>query len=95
MDVLQWSCDDVCRFLKALGLQKYIPEFTVNKVDGGKFLQLDGTRLKAMGVSNHTDRALIKKRVKEMKVRIEKERKAIDKESRQMAKMEKKSSKRR
>uniref|UniRef100_A0A914UT77 SAM domain-containing protein n=2 Tax=Plectus sambesii TaxID=2011161 RepID=A0A914UT77_9BILA len=87
LEVLHWSCDDVCRFVAQLGLEKYTPEFTVNKVNGGKLLDLDGAKLKAIGIQNHTDRSLLKKRIKDLKGRLEKERKAIEKESRLKAKM--------
>ncbi|EJW83367.1 hypothetical protein WUBG_05723 [Wuchereria bancrofti] len=30
-----------------MGLDKYIPEFTVNQVNGTKFLDLDGNKLKS------------------------------------------------
>lgn len=44
--VLTWTCDDVCRFLKSIGLEKYTPEFSINRMDGCKLLQLDGSKLK-------------------------------------------------
>jgi len=94
LDVLHWSCDDVCRFVAHLGLEKYTPEFTVNKVTGGKLLDLDGSKLKAIGIQNHTDRSLLKKRIKDLKGRLEKERKAIEKESRQKAKLLQRTSRR-
>jgi hypothetical protein len=34
-----------------------------------------------MGMINHSDRSLLKKRIKDLKVRIEKERKVIEKEA--------------
>jgi len=80
--VLEWSVDSVCQLLIHIGLDKYIPEFTVNQVNGSKFLDLDGNKLKAMGIYNHSDRSIIKKKVKTIKSRIEKERKTLEKESR-------------
>lgn len=79
--VLQWGVDDVCQLLLHIGLEKYIPEFTVNHVTGPKFLELDGSKLKAMGLFNHAERAVIKKRIKAIKQRIERERKALEKEA--------------
>jgi neurabin len=38
--------------------------------------------LQSIGMQNHSERALIKKRVKDLRSRIEKERKAIEKETR-------------
>lgn len=31
-----------------MGLDKYIPEFTVNQINGTKFLDLDGNKLKVI-----------------------------------------------
>ncbi|KHN74353.1 Neurabin-1 [Toxocara canis] len=82
LQVVHWTCDDVCQLLIQMGLDKYIPEFTVNQITGNKFLDLDGNRLKAMGIQNHSDRSVIKKKVKAIKAKIERERKALEKESR-------------
>nr|CDJ89658.1 PDZ and Sterile alpha motif SAM domain containing protein [Haemonchus contortus]CDJ89675.1 PDZ and Sterile alpha motif SAM domain containing protein [Haemonchus contortus] len=82
LQVLHWTVDDVCQLLVSMGLDKYVPEFTINKVTGAKFLELDGTKLKTMGIQNHSDRSLIKKKVKMIKNRIERERKLLEKESR-------------
>ena len=38
--------------------------------------------VQAMGVQNHSDRQVIKKRIKELKTRMDKERKQMDKEAR-------------
>ncbi|KAK6017109.1 hypothetical protein OSTOST_17403 [Ostertagia ostertagi] len=46
LQVLHWTVDDVCQLLVSMGLDKYVPEFTINKVTGAKFLELDGTKLK-------------------------------------------------
>ncbi|CAI4227306.1 unnamed protein product [Auanema sp. JU1783] len=82
LQVLHWSVDDVCQLLVSMGLDKYVPEFTINKINGAKFLDLDGSKLKGMGIQNHSDRSLIKKKVKMIKSRIERERKLLEKESR-------------
>ncbi|VDN04103.1 unnamed protein product [Thelazia callipaeda] len=82
LQVLHWTCDDVCQLLIQMGLDKYIPEFTVNQVNGTKFLDMDGNKLKAIGIQNHSDRAVIKKKIKAIKSKIERERKQLEKESR-------------
>lgn len=46
LQVLHWSADDVCQLLVSMGLDKYVPEFTINKISGPKFLELDGAKLK-------------------------------------------------
>lgn len=35
-----------------MGLDKYIPEFTVNQINGTKFLDLDGNKLKVISIHN-------------------------------------------
>ncbi|CEF64628.1 FI18374p1 [Strongyloides ratti] len=85
LQVLSWTGDDICQLLIQIGLDKYIPEFTINEINGPKFLELDGTKLKNIGVSNHSDRAIIKKKIKSIKNKIEKERKTLEKLSRQRA----------
>ncbi|KRY30053.1 Neurabin-2, partial [Trichinella spiralis] len=87
IEVLTWNCDDVGQFLKSLGLEKYVPEFAINAIDGPKFLSLDGSKLKAIGIQNHADRALIKKRVKDLKTSVLKERKQFEKEQRRFFKL--------
>lgn len=82
LQVLHWTTDDVCQLLVSMGLDKYVPEFTINKITGAKLLDLDGTKLKTMGIQNHSDRSLIKKKVKMIKNRIERERKLLEKQSR-------------
>ncbi|KRZ52890.1 Neurabin-2 [Trichinella nativa] len=87
IEVLTWNSDDVGQFLKSLGLEKYVPEFAINAIDGPKFLSLDGSKLKAIGIQNHADRALIKKRVKDLKTSVLKERKQFEKEQRRFFKL--------
>lgn len=46
LQILQWSVDEVCQLLIHMGLDKYIPEFSVNQITGPRFLDLDGNKLK-------------------------------------------------
>uniref|UniRef100_A0A183TXH6 Neurabin-2 n=1 Tax=Toxocara canis TaxID=6265 RepID=A0A183TXH6_TOXCA len=55
LQVVHWTCDDVCQLLIQMGLDKYIPEFTVNQITGNKFLDLDGNRLKVLFLSYSID----------------------------------------
>jgi len=65
----------VYSWLIANDLEEYVEEFINKNIDGKQLLNLDGSRLKAMGVSqNH--RAIIKKKVKELKAEMEREQKA-------------------
>ncbi|TKR96927.1 hypothetical protein L596_010874 [Steinernema carpocapsae] len=82
LQVLHWTSDDICQLLVQIGLDKYVHEFSVNNVTGPKFLELDNSKLKTMGIQNHSDRSIIKKKIKTIKSRIERERKMLEKESR-------------
>ncbi|VDP11194.1 unnamed protein product, partial [Soboliphyme baturini] len=86
INVTRWDCDDVCQFLKSVGLEKYTPEFIINRINGTKFLQLDGAKLKTVGVQNHADRALIKRRIKDLRTHVEKDRKLLEKKSKKLVK---------
>lgn len=70
-----WDNDQVYMWLISNDLEEYAEEFSTRNIDGKQLLNLDGSKLKAMGVApNH--RALIKKKVKEMKAETERELKA-------------------
>ncbi|XP_072304516.1 neurabin-1 [Eucyclogobius newberryi] len=72
--VLDWAPEHVALWLSGLGLELHIPQFTALNIDGQHLLRLDSIGLKALGVSSSQDRALMKKRIKEMKVLLEKTR---------------------
>lgn len=57
---------------------------------GEKLLQLDSTELKALGVSSSQDRALIKRKIKDLKVLMEKVRRNQEKLEKQFEKLRKK-----
>uniref|UniRef100_A0A8K9XB90 Neurabin-1 n=1 Tax=Oncorhynchus mykiss TaxID=8022 RepID=A0A8K9XB90_ONCMY len=88
--VTEWTSQQVSRWLMGLNLEQYIPEFTVNNVDGDQLLQLDSTELKTLGVASSQDRALIKKKVKDLKVLMEKARRNRQKLDKRRAKLRKK-----
>ncbi|XP_072532209.1 neurabin-1 isoform X2 [Salminus brasiliensis] len=88
--VLEWSCQQVSCWLMGLNLEQYIPQFTSKNVDGEQLLQLDSTSLKALGVASSQDRALIKKKLKDLKVLMEKARRNREKLEKQHEKVRKK-----
>uniref|UniRef100_A0AAZ3RJX2 Neurabin-1 n=1 Tax=Oncorhynchus tshawytscha TaxID=74940 RepID=A0AAZ3RJX2_ONCTS len=87
ISVTEWTSQQVSRWLMGLNLEQYIPEFTVNNVDGDQLLQLDSTELKTLGVASSQDRALIKKKVKDLKVLMEKARRNRQKLDKRRAKL--------
>ncbi|XP_055081224.1 neurabin-1 [Periophthalmus magnuspinnatus] len=72
--VPDWTPDHVALWLTGLGLELHIPQFTAKDIDGQQLLQLDSTDLKALGLSSSQDRTLMKKKIKELKVLVEKTR---------------------
>ncbi|XP_062908246.1 neurabin-1-like isoform X2 [Mobula hypostoma] len=75
--VPEWTTQQVCHWLKEINLEQYTAEFFSKNVDGEQLMQLDSSRLKALGVTSQNDRATIKKRLKEIKKtheKIEKQR---------------------
>ncbi|XP_059964160.1 neurabin-1 isoform X2 [Mesoplodon densirostris] len=77
--VHEWSVQQVSHWLMSLNLEQYVSEFSAQNITGEQLLQLDGNKLKALGMISSQDRAVVKKRLKEMKVSLEKARKAQEK----------------
>ncbi|KAF4073844.1 hypothetical protein AMELA_G00247860 [Ameiurus melas] len=70
--VPDWSCQQVRLWLMGLNLEQYIPQFTAKNVDGEQLLQLDSDALKDLGVASSQDRAVFKRKLKDLKVLMEK-----------------------
>nr|DBA19839.1 TPA: hypothetical protein GDO54_015609 [Pyxicephalus adspersus]DBA19840.1 TPA: hypothetical protein GDO54_015609 [Pyxicephalus adspersus] len=79
--VSDWNSQQVCHWLIGMNMEQYITEFTAKNIDGQQLMLLDSDRLKALGVSSQTDRATIKKKIKEIKKAQEKLEKLKEKSS--------------
>ncbi|XP_014795746.1 PREDICTED: neurabin-1 isoform X7 [Calidris pugnax] len=88
--VPEWSVQQVSHWLMSLNLEQYVSEFSAHNINGEHLLQLDGSKLKALGITSSQDRAIIKKKLKEMKASLEKARKAQEKMEKQREKLRKK-----
>lgn len=80
--VPEWTTQQVCHWLTEINLEQYSAEFLSKNIDGEQLMQLDNSRLKALGVTSQSDRATIKKKLKEIKKmheKIEKQREKIQK----------------
>ncbi|KAM9231958.1 neurabin-1 isoform 2-T2 [Leptosomus discolor] len=88
--VQEWSVQQVSHWLMTLNLEQYVSEFSAQNINGEHLLQLDGSRLKALGMTSSQDRAIVKKKLKEMKASLEKARKAQEKMEKQREKLRKK-----
>ncbi|XP_009873060.1 PREDICTED: neurabin-1 [Apaloderma vittatum] len=88
--VQEWSVQQVSHWLMSLNLEQYVSEFSTQNINGEHLLQLDGSKLKALGMTSSQDRAIVKKKLKEMKASLEKARKAQEKMEKQREKLRKK-----
>ncbi|XP_050797648.1 neurabin-1 isoform X5 [Gopherus flavomarginatus] len=88
--IQEWSIQQVSQWLMSLNFEQYVSEFTAQNINGEHLLQLDGSKLKTLGMTSSQDRAIIKKKLKEMKVSIERARKAQEKMEKQREKLRKK-----
>lgn len=88
--VQEWTVQQVSNWLMSLNLEQYVPEFSAQNVNGERLFLLDGSKLKALGMTSSQDRAVIKKKIKEMKASIERARKAQEKMEKQREKLRKK-----
>ncbi|NXJ58630.1 SAM14 protein, partial [Spizaetus tyrannus] len=84
-----WTCRQVGQWLESLNLEQYVEEFSAHGVDGPRLLHLDGAKLKALGVGSSQDRAVLKRKLKELSLAVEKERKAQEKAEKQREKQKK------
>ncbi|XP_053186665.1 neurabin-1-like [Scomber japonicus] len=76
---LEWTNQQVCLWLIAMNMDQYTAEFAAKGVDGTQLLNMDSEKLKALGVCNQSDRSALKKKLKEMKKREEKEQRGREK----------------
>nr|XP_046218899.1 neurabin-1-like isoform X3 [Oncorhynchus gorbuscha] len=88
--VSEWTNQQVCHWLMGMNMDQYTPEFTAKGVDGHQLMHLDSDKLKALGVSSQSDRATIKKKLKDMRKaqeKMEKQREKRGKESRRSGRL--------
>ncbi|XP_068581815.1 sterile alpha motif domain-containing protein 14 [Cebidichthys violaceus] len=81
--VSSWSTQQVSHWLRGLHMEQYVPEFSARDVDGQQLLQMDGNKLKALGVLSSSDRSVLKRRIKDLHSAAEKERKALRQKEKQ------------
>ncbi|XP_008287504.1 neurabin-1 isoform X2 [Stegastes partitus] len=87
--ITEWTSQQVARWLMGLNLDHHIPEFTAKNIGGEQLLQLDSTELKALGVTLSQERALIKKKIKDLKMLMEKAKRNQEKVEKQREKLRK------
>uniref|UniRef100_A0A3Q0T9T4 Sterile alpha motif domain containing 14 n=1 Tax=Amphilophus citrinellus TaxID=61819 RepID=A0A3Q0T9T4_AMPCI len=85
-----WTTQQVCQWLRGLNMEQYVPEFSARDIDGQQLLQMDGSKLKGLGVLSSSDRSALKRRIKDVQSAAEKEKKALDKLEKQKEKQRRK-----
>ncbi|XP_026883353.2 neurabin-1 isoform X2 [Electrophorus electricus] len=88
--VSEWTTQQVCHWLMGMNMDQYTAEFTAKGVDGQQLMNLDSDRLKGLGVASQSDRAMIKKKLKDMKKaqeKLEKQREKREKEARRSGRL--------
>ncbi|KAK9539062.1 hypothetical protein VZT92_004194 [Zoarces viviparus] len=81
--MLEWDNQQVCLWLIAMNMDEYVSGFAVGGVDGTQLLNMDGEKLKALGVCSQSDRSALKRKLKEIKKgekKLEKKTTVLDKE---------------
>lgn len=82
----------VCQWLLALGLEEHIAKFLEHGVEGGALLQLDSRDLKILGVTGD-DKSKFKRKLKDLKHIIEKEKRQQEKDRKEREKLIRKAEK--
>ncbi|XP_070569768.1 titin homolog isoform X3 [Ptychodera flava] len=91
--ITEWENTQVLHWLMLHEQDQHMPQFKASKINGVQLLQLDSAKLKSLGVTNKNDLAFFKKKIKEMKSIVEKERKQREKELKVQEKQQKKAAK--
>nr|XP_018668831.1 neurabin-2 isoform X3 [Ciona intestinalis] len=74
-----WSVDEVTTWMSGCGLAHHVTTFNRSKIDGSKLLSIDNDKLKEIGITDKSEKNLIKRKVKELKSKHEKEKKMAEK----------------
>ncbi|GAU89046.1 hypothetical protein RvY_01642 [Ramazzottius varieornatus] len=92
VDATDWTSHDVKQWLLSFGLKQHIPTFCdQHNMDGPKLMNMDSEGLKALGVTSSAERAFMKKKIKELRSVLEKERRSVEKQRKVQEKLLKKS----
>ncbi|XP_031347575.1 uncharacterized protein LOC116173971 isoform X2 [Photinus pyralis] len=90
--VSEWSKEQVCHWLLALGLEQHITKFLELQVNGTALMQLTSADFKILGICGD-DKNRLKRKIKDLKMQAEKERKQIEKDRKEKEKLQKKADK--
>ncbi|XP_076823302.1 uncharacterized protein LOC143469479 isoform X3 [Clavelina lepadiformis] len=87
LNLTNWSSEDVVQWLSQAGLAQHAQMFLVHRIDGNKVFQVDNDKLKEMSITDKSDKILIKKKIKDLKIRYEREKKNAEKQMKKQKKI--------
>ncbi|CAH2004152.1 unnamed protein product [Acanthoscelides obtectus] len=90
--VNDWTKEQVCQWLVHVGMEQHVQKFAELQVNGGALLLLTSADFKILGISSD-DKNRLKRRIKELKVQAEKERKQMERDRKEREKMQRKAEK--
>ncbi|XP_059488614.1 titin isoform X4 [Neocloeon triangulifer] len=90
--VSAWTKEQVCQWLVVLGLDHHTTSFYEHNVTGPELLMLESKEMKTLGVGGE-DKNKLKRKLKELRLHEERERKQADKERKEKEKLQKKAEK--
>lgn len=91
-DLFYFCFAQVCQWLVVLGLDHHTASFYEHNVTGPELLLLESKELKTLGVGGE-DKNKLKRKLKELRLHEERERKQADKERKEKEKLQKKAEK--
>ncbi|KAK7862484.1 hypothetical protein R5R35_005911 [Gryllus longicercus] len=90
--VTEWSKEQVCQWLLTLNMEQYISKFLEQQITGLTLLQLESRDLKQFGI-NGEDKNKLKRKLKELRVQVEKERRQQEKDRKEKERLQRKAEK--
>lgn len=82
----------VCQWLLHAGLEQYVSKFLTEQIDGASLLAMENKDLKSLGIAAD-DRNKFKRKLKDLRLQTEKEKRHCEKERKEKEKLQKKAEK--
>lgn len=90
--ISEWTKEQVCQWLIDNGFEHHIAKFIELQVNGASLLLLTSTDFKILGITSD-DKNRLKRKIKELKVTAQKEKKQMEKDRKEKEKLQRKAEK--